>query len=164
MVPVVPDAKLAFHDLCDAGRSPQVCAVSQGHRSLDQQPGQIPLLARIEQGRATVRCSDLVHAVLFFLASVAPSHDGTGSALQSTRHLVEGKTVVEQIQSLSAAFCDQIGGTLGSHAGLLFGDQSIALFMQMSIIISKLEPNAFQHQVCIVVMTLVRFPVLGYTS
>ena len=132
MVAMVLDAERPLDHFRNAGSGPQFSAVPVGHRALQQDAEQPPLLARGQLGRPARRRADLEPLWAPTPEGVTPAHDRTRGAPEPARDRIERQTALHQLEGTTSAIFQDFRRTLEPHDGRPPVEVSIiiALFTQ----------------------------------
>jgi len=99
---------------CDPPRRPQLGAEAVGSSPFEQQLHYLFTLRGCQGGRAAGREANLESLFPTAQVGIAPTHHRTWGTADNASDLIEGITLIEQAQSLTAASFDQFSRTLWS--------------------------------------------------
>lgn len=115
--PVVGNAELAFDELGDARRDPQIGGAAMGQGALRQELLQALQLARGQLRRSSERGPDLEGLAATTPARIATAHDRAGGTVEQPSDLVERAAFAEQGEGAMASGFQQLSRTWGSWHG-----------------------------------------------
>ena len=115
MIVMISHAQSTFDQIGNPLGGPQLCSVSVGHGSLDQETNKLFLLFR-GQSRGPTRCWLGFQCLLpTGLQGIAPTHNATCMATDASGNLMEGKLLLQERSHTSSTLFQQFWRPFRSH-------------------------------------------------
>ena len=117
MVAMVSDAEMPFDDFRDAGRCPEIGAISVCPGAFAQQPCQVPALAWRELVRPARRGPDPERFLTTAFPGLLPAHYRTSRTPDQESDFVQRSSLVEKSQGSSTAVFKKLSRSFDTHDG-----------------------------------------------
>jgi hypothetical protein len=127
VIAVVSHSQVTFDQIGNSLGGPQLCPVSVGHGSLDQETDKALFLLRVQSGWPA-RCGLGFQCLLSTgLQGIAPTHNAARMATYSPGNLMKGELLLQERSHATSTFLQQSWRPLRSHRDTPYQDVSIIL-------------------------------------
>ena len=127
MIAMVSHSQLTFDQIGNSLGGPQLCQVSVGHGSLNQETNKAFFLFRAQPGWPAWRRLGFQCLLPTGLQGIAPTHNAARMATYPSGNLMKGEFLFQERSHTASTFFQQFRRTLWSHRGTPFQDVSIIL-------------------------------------